>query len=76
MPAGTQSGSLFRIRGKGLPRLGQNGFGDLHVRVHVWTPEKLTAEQERLFRELRAVEGEAPGQGGGFWQKVKEAFGA
>ncbi len=39
-------------RDSGLPRLGQSGKGDLLVRVHVWTPERLTEEQERLFEEL------------------------
>ncbi|HEX9165034.1 MAG TPA: molecular chaperone DnaJ, partial [Gemmatimonadales bacterium] len=52
LPAGVQSGQVLRIRGKGLPRLGRSGNGDLHVRVHVWTPESLTDEQRRLFKEL------------------------
>jgi molecular chaperone DnaJ len=76
VPAGTQTGTVLRIKGKGLPRLGGGGQGDLHVRVHVWTPEKLTAEQERLFRELAAIEGEPPQRGNGFWARLKEALGA
>ncbi len=76
IPAGTQTESVFRLRGKGLPRLGQSGTGDLLIRVHVWTPERLTGEQERLFRELAAVEGEAPRREPGFWSKLKEALGA
>lgn len=75
VPPGTQSGTVYRIRGKGMPRLGQNGFGDLHVRVQVWTPERVTGEQERLLRELAQHEGEPPQRSPGFWQKVKEAFG-
>ena len=50
------SGSGTRV----FPVLGQDGKGDLLVRVHVWTPERLTAEQERLFRELAKLEGEPP----------------
>jgi molecular chaperone DnaJ len=76
VPAGTQTGTVLRIKGKGLPRLGGGGQGDLHVRVHVWTPEKLTAEQERLFRELAAIEGEPPQRANGFWARLKEALGA
>ena len=76
VPAGTQTGTMIRIKGKGLPRLGQNGHGDLHVRVHVWTPEKLTVEQERLLRELALVEGEPPQRSAGFWSRFKEALGA
>ena len=76
VPAGTQPGTVLQLRGKGLPRLGSSGHGDLLVRVHIWTPEKLTAEQEALFRQLAALEGEAPRRGSGFWSKLKEALGA
>ncbi|HEU4829600.1 MAG TPA: molecular chaperone DnaJ [Gemmatimonadales bacterium] len=76
IPAGTQPGTVLQLRGKGLPRLGQSGHGDLLVRVHIWTPEKLSPEQEELFRQLAALEGEAPRRGSGFWSKLKEALGA
>jgi molecular chaperone DnaJ len=74
--AGTQTGTVLRLRHKGLPRLGQGGIGDLLVRVHVWTPDSLTEEQRGLFRELAKLEGEPPKQGTGFWSKLKEALGA
>jgi molecular chaperone DnaJ len=76
IPAGTQPETVLRLRGRGLPILGQEGKGDLLVRVHVWTPERLTEEQERLFRELATLEGEAPKRSPGFWSKLKEALGA
>ena len=76
IPAGTQSGTVIRLKGRGLPRLGQNGSGDLHVRVHVWTPEGLTEEQGRLFRELAAHEGEPPSRSSGLWSRIKEVLGA
>jgi molecular chaperone DnaJ len=76
VPAGTQPGTVLQLRGKGLPRLGQSGKGDLLIRVHIWTPEKLSAEQEALFHQLAALEGEAPRRGSGFWSKLKEALGA
>jgi molecular chaperone DnaJ len=76
IPAGTQTETLLRLRGRGLPVLGQNGKGDLLIRVHVWTPERLTAEQERLFKELAKTEGEPPKRSPGFWSKLKEALGA
>jgi molecular chaperone DnaJ len=76
VPAGTQPETVLRIRGRGLPVLGQEGKGDLLVRVHVWTPERLTDEQERLFRELAKLEGEPPKRSPGFWSKLKEALGA
>ena len=73
---GTQPETIVRLRGRGLPILGQNAKGDLIVRVHVWTPERLTGEQERLFRELAKLEGEPPKRSPGFWSKLKEALGA
>jgi molecular chaperone DnaJ len=76
VPSGTQPETVLRIRNKGLPILGQEGYGDLLVRVHVWTPEQLTDEQERLFGELAKLEGEAPKREPGFWSKLKEALGA
>jgi len=76
IPPGTQPETVLRLRGRGLPILGQDGKGDLLVRVHVWTPERITDEQERLFRELAKLEGEAPKRAPGFWSKLKEALGA
>jgi molecular chaperone DnaJ len=76
IPSGTQPETVLRIRGKGLPILGQDAKGDLLVRVRVWTPERLSEEQERLFRELAKVEGEPPKRSPGFWSKLKEALGA
>jgi molecular chaperone DnaJ len=76
IPPGTQPETVLRIRGKGLPILGQDGKGDLLVRVRVWTPEHLSEEQERLFRELAKLEGEPPKRSPGFWSKLKEALGA
>jgi molecular chaperone DnaJ len=76
IPAGTQPETVLRLRGRGLPILGQDGKGDLLVRIHVWTPEGLNDEQERLFRELAKLEGEPPKRSPGFWSKLKEALGA
>lgn len=76
VPAGVQSGTVLRIKGKGLPRLGQHGTGDLNVRVHIWTPENLTAEQRRMLEDFAKIEGEPPRQSTGFWSRLKEALGA
>jgi molecular chaperone DnaJ len=76
IPAGTQPETMLRLKNRGLPVLGQGSRGDLLIRVHVWTPERLTEEQERLFRELAKLEGEPPKRSPGFWSKLKEALGA
>lgn len=75
---GTQSGTVLRLKGRGLPHLGQSGKGDLHVRIAVWTPDRLSPEMERLFQELAKVEGDAPDRvtGRSFWDRMKEALGA
>jgi molecular chaperone DnaJ len=74
--AGTQPETVMRLKGRGLPILGQDARGDLLVRVHVWTPERLSDQQEQLFRELAKLEGEAPKRAPGFWSRLKEALGA
>ncbi|MBA3260690.1 MAG: molecular chaperone DnaJ [Gemmatimonadales bacterium] len=76
LPAGTQPETTLRLKQRGLPVLGQNAKGDLLIRVHIWTPERITDEQEQLFRELAKLEGEAPKRSPGFWSKLKEALGA
>ncbi|MCJ7512695.1 MAG: molecular chaperone DnaJ [Anaerolineales bacterium] len=52
IPAGTQSGTVLRLKAKGVPRLRRNGRGDQLVLVEVGIPQKLSAEQRRLFTEL------------------------
>jgi molecular chaperone DnaJ len=79
IPQGTQTGEVLRLRGQGLPGLHGRGRGDQLVRVRVWTPQKLTREQERLLKELKELDDLPPKnavEGGdrGFWSKVKEAF--
>ncbi len=76
IPPGTQPETVLRLKSRGLPVLGQNLKGDLLIRVHVWTPERLTDEQQRLFQELAKIEGEPPKRSPGFWSKLKEALGA
>jgi molecular chaperone DnaJ len=52
IPAGSQSGKVFRMRDKGIPHLHSMGHGDQMVVLKVVTPESLTKEQKRLFEEL------------------------
>ncbi len=73
---GTQTGMAYRLRAKGLPRLGEGGHGDLHVRIHVWTPTKLTAEQRKLLEKLREIEDAPPErESGKFWDTIRRALG-
>jgi curved DNA-binding protein len=53
IPAGTQDGKLFRLRGQGMPHVGQpDRRGDLHVEVHARLPERLTERQRELLQEF------------------------
>ncbi len=77
VPPGTQSGQVFHLRGRGLARVNSGGTGDLHVRVQLWTPEKLSEEEEELIIRLSEVQRAVPtDRGKGFWAKMKEALGA
>jgi molecular chaperone DnaJ len=73
--AGTQSGHIFDVRGRGLPRVNASGAGDLHVRIQLWTPEEMTPREEALLQQLAEVESK-PSQtrAKGFWRKMKEAL--
>jgi molecular chaperone DnaJ len=78
VPPGTQSGQIFHVRGRGLPRLNASGAGDLHVRVQLWTPSDFSAEEQRLLHRLAELRPEVPTdtRSKGFWAKMKEALGA
>ena len=52
IPAGTQPGARFKLRGKGMPNVSGRGHGDLHVIAGVAVPKKLTKEQKHLLEEL------------------------
>jgi molecular chaperone DnaJ len=56
VPAGTQTGTVFRVRGQGMPVLGSRGRGDLFVAVSVVTPRTLNREQRKLLEQLAKIE--------------------
>ena len=76
VPAGTQPGSVFRIRGAGITRANGRGKGDLYATINVSVPTKLTREQRELFSKLRETEKHEnhPIQKK-ILEKVKEIFG-
>ncbi len=76
IPAGTQTGKVFRLRGKGIPRLHSHGVGDELVQVTVWTPEKLSPEDKRLLRELNDSPSFIPPKSDkSFFRKLKDSLG-
>jgi molecular chaperone DnaJ len=56
VPAGTQPDSVLRLRAKGLPVFGGGDRGDYFIRIEVRIPEKLSAEERRLFKRLRELQ--------------------
>jgi len=72
IPPGTQTGTVFRLRGKGMPYLRGLGRGDLHVQVKVTVPTALSAEEEELLRKFAALRGDkAAVKDKGILRKVK-----
>ncbi|HET9476634.1 MAG TPA: molecular chaperone DnaJ [Dehalococcoidia bacterium] len=75
VPAGTQGGRIFTLRGKGVPRLHEGGRGDLLVRASVVTPTDLTEEQKELLQKLAETFGTPVGGGEkGIFGKLKDAL--
>jgi molecular chaperone DnaJ len=61
VPAGTQPDAVLRVRGKGLPHFGTKRRGDLHIRVQVAVPQRLSAAERSLYERLRAQSRSARG---------------
>jgi molecular chaperone DnaJ len=77
IPAGTQSGKVFRLRGHGVAALNGAGRGDQHVRVVVETPTKLTREQKDLLEEFAQISGEDTNpRTRTFWSSVGDLLGS
>jgi molecular chaperone DnaJ len=75
IPAGTQTGEVFRLRGSGVPHLQGRGRGDIVLEVVVDTPTGLSAEEDKLFRSLAVERGETVGEpGDGLISRIRSAF--
>ncbi|MDN6139233.1 MAG: molecular chaperone DnaJ, partial [Tetragenococcus koreensis] len=77
IPAGTQTNTKFRLRGKGAPRLRGNSTGDQQVTVKLITPKNLDDEQKEALRNFAELTGQSTNeqQSEGFFDKMKDAFG-
>jgi molecular chaperone DnaJ len=83
IPESTQTGSTFRLRGKGMPDVSGRGHGDLLVTVNAVTPKKLTKEQKKLLEQLAETlpdtkvkpSARDEDDGRGIFDKVKDIFG-
>ena len=74
---GTQSGSVIRLKGKGLPSVNSYGTGDLYVKIGVWIPKKLTKDEKALFESMRNNESLKPNptkEDKSFFERLKDLF--
>lgn len=75
IPEGTQSGTVIRLKGKGIPHINGYGQGDQHVIVKVVTPTKLNEKQKDILREFARLGGDQHQAGDkSFFEKMKDAF--
>ena len=75
IPAGTQPGTIFRLRGKGVKNVKGYGWGDLHVRVLVEVPTRLNSEQkEKLESFAQSCDASVNPISHGFFEKAKKLF--
>jgi molecular chaperone DnaJ len=78
IPSGTQSGKIFRLKGKGFPGINSYERGDQLIHVNVWTPQHLSAEEKAILEKLKNSENFQPQpekSEKSFFDKVKEMFG-
>ena len=83
IPAGTQSGRIFRLKGKGFPSFQSYEKGDELIEVNVWSPQTLSNEEKELMEKLKSSPNFKPGpearaerEEKGFFDKIKDAFGS
>ena len=75
IPAGTQPGAVFRVKSKGVKNLQGHGHGDLHVRIQVEVPSRLSHEQKAKLQEFAALcDGKEMPLSQGFFEKAKKFF--
>ncbi|MGO4290067.1 molecular chaperone DnaJ [Chitinophaga sp. RAB17] len=77
IPAGTQSGKIFRLKGKGFPSVNSYEKGDQLIHVNVWTPQTVTSEEKEMLDKLQSSDNFKPNpekSEKGFFEKVRDIF--
>jgi len=75
IPAGTQPGAVFKVKGKGVPRLGGGGSrGDLLITARVVIPNKLSKKEKEVLKQIAEDRGEVVEVDEGFWETIKDSF--
>jgi molecular chaperone DnaJ len=77
IPPGTQSGKIFRLKGKGFPGISSYEKGDQLIHVNVWTPQHVSSEEKRILEKLQDSDNFQPNpdkNDKSFWEKIRETF--
>ncbi len=77
VPAGTQAGKMFRLKGKGLPSVQSYGKGDQLIHINIWTPKELNDEERKLLERMRELPNFSPKPGKsekGFFDRMRDYF--
>ena len=77
IPPGTQSGKIFRLKGKGFPSINSHEKGDQLIHVNVWTPQHVSAEEKNILEKMQASQNFQPQpdkNDKSFWEKIRESF--
>jgi molecular chaperone DnaJ len=77
IPPGTQSGKIFRLKGKGFPSINSHEKGDQLIHVNVWTPQHVSVEEKNILEKMQASQNFQPSpdkNDKSFWEKIRETF--
>jgi molecular chaperone DnaJ len=77
IPTGTQSGKIFRLKGKGFPSINSHEKGDQLIHINVWTPQNVSADEKTTLESMQESENFKPKpdkNDKGFWEKIRETF--
>ena len=77
IPPGTQSGKIFRLKGKGFPSINSNEKGDQLIQVNIWTPQHVTSEEKDVLEKMQESQNFQPRpdkNDKSFWEKIRETF--
>ena len=77
IPPGTQSGKIFRLKGKGFPGINSHEKGDQLIHVNVWTPQHVSSEEKNILEQMQSSQNFQPHpdkNDKSFWEKIRETF--
>jgi molecular chaperone DnaJ len=77
IPPGTQSGKIFRLKGKGFPAINSDEKGDQLIQVNVWTPQNISSEERHVLQKMQDSQNFQPKpdkSDKSFWEKIRETF--